>query len=187
MHINDAIEEYLLECQIRKLSKRTVQNYGVLLKLMSRYLQDKQAIETLEEIKPIHIKRFIHLQDEKGRKPQYINDLLKTFLVFFKYCEGEGYIETIPTQRIKNVKQPKTLIRSFNEQEISGMLAYYSGSDYQSIRNKTMLALMFDTGIRLNEMLTLLPNQIMKDRILIHGKGNKERYVPISPCSQSRL
>lgn len=187
MYLEDAIEEFLLDCQIRKLSKRTVQNYGVLLNLMSHYLHDKLSVITLEEVKPIHVKRFIQLQEERGRKPQYINDLLKAFRVFFKYCESEEYITEIPTARIRNVKQPKTLIRGFDEKEIADMLTYYNGPDYQSMRNKTMLALMFDTGIRLNEMLTLRPEQIMKDRILIHGKGNKERYVPISPYLAKQL
>ena len=61
------------------------------------------------------------------------------------------------------------------------MLNYFSGRKYTDIRNKTMLALFFDTGMRLNEVLTLKQEQIHNDYILVHGKGNKERLVPVSP------
>lgn len=135
----------------------------------------------LEDVRSIHIKRFLVEKAEAGRKPQYINDLLKAFKVFFKYCVQEEHIKADPCAKVHNVKQPKVKIRTFNEDEIRGMLNYFSGRKYTDIRNKTMLALFFDTGMRLNEVLTLKQEQIHDEYILVHGKGNKERLVPVSP------
>ena len=121
------------------------------------------------------------MMDSKNRKPQYINDLLKVFKTFFAYTVREGHIHINPTAGIKNVKQPKVKIITFSELEIRRMLNYYHGRDYLSTRNRTMIALFFDTGMRLNEVMTLCPEQIRDDHILVHGKGNKERMVPVSP------
>ena len=60
------------------------------------------------------------------------------------------------------------------------MLHYYQGRNFLNIRNRTMIALFFDTGMRLTEVMTLRPEQIREDSIIVHGKGNKERLVPVS-------
>lgn len=49
------------------------------------------------------------------------------------------------------------------------------------MRNRTIIALLFDTGMRINEVITLCSDQIRKDHILVHGKESKERVVPVSP------
>ena len=144
-------------------------------------MENVTGITNIEEVRSIHIKRFMVCKTEAGRKPQYINDLLKAFKVFFKYCVQEGHIQTDPCAKVQNVKQPKVKIRTFNEDEIRKMLNYYSGRKFTDIRNKTMLAMFFDTGMRLNEVLTLKQEQIHDEYILVHGKGNKERLVPVSP------
>jgi integrase/recombinase XerD len=118
---------------------------------------------------------------KKGRKPQYINDLLKAFKCFFKYLQEEEYTTTLLTEKIKNVKQPKVIIQTFSNEEVKRMIAYYSGNDFLGIRNRTIMCMLFDTGIRLNELLTLTDEQIHSDYLLIHGKGDKERVVPKSP------
>lgn len=79
------------------------------------------------------------------------------------------------------MKQPKVKIITFSEDEIRKLLNHFSGREFLSIRNRTMLALFFDTGMRLTEVITLRPEQIRDDTILVHGKGNKERFVPVSP------
>lgn len=112
-------------------------------------------------------------------EPQYINDLLKVIITFFRYAQKEEYILVNPSESIKNVKQPKII--TFSELEIRRMLGHYHGRDYLSVRNRTLLALFFDTGMRLNEVITLFADQTRDEYILVHGKGNKERWVPVSP------
>ena len=181
MLFRDAVTEFHFDCQVRKLSAKTIKLYDRQLEYLAAYIEKADGITMLEEVRSVHIKRFLVGKAEAGRKPQYINDLLKAFKVFFKYCVQEEHIKTDPCAKVHNVKQPKVKIRTFNEEEIRGMLNYFSGRKYTDIRNKTMLALFFDTGMRLNEVLTLKQEQIHNDYILVHGKGNKERLVPVSP------
>lgn len=181
MQIREVVTEFHFDCQVRKLSPKTIALYDRQLEYLAAYMENMTGITNIEEVRSIHIKKFLVGKTEAGRKPQYINDLLKAFKVFFKYCVQEGHIQTDPCAKVQNVKQPKVKIRTFNEDEIRKMLNYYSGRKFTDIRNKTMLAMFFDTGMRLNEVLTLKQEQIHDEYILVHGKGNKERLVPVSP------
>ena len=62
------------------------------------------SILNIKDVKPAHIKSFMAMMDDAGRKPQYINDLLKVFKTFFTYLEAEGYIKASPAKRIRNMK-----------------------------------------------------------------------------------
>ena len=180
MHLNDCIMEFGFDCKARKLSDKTISNYQKQLRYLLRYLEAEFQVNQVEEVRSFHIKQFLVSMDDKGRKARYINDLLKVFKTFFNYMKKEGYIEEHPTASIHNMKQPKVKIITFSEEEIRKMLNYYQGRNFLNIRNRTMIALFFDTGMRLTEVITLRPEQIREDSIIVHGKGNKERLVPVS-------
>jgi len=187
MEINVVIQEFGFDCKIRKLSPKTIENYQKQLTYLQRYLADEHNTTLIEAVRSIHIKQFLAMMDEKGRKPQYINDLLKVFKTFFNYCEKEGHIKTSPAAGIRNMKQPKVVIMTFSENEIRGLLNHFNGRDFISMRNKTIIALLFDTGMRLAEVINLRSEQIHDEYILVHGKGNKERLVPVSPILAKQL
>ena len=180
MQFSDAILEYSFDCKVRKLSVKTIDNYQKQLRYLQRYLEKEYGVKEVEEVKSYQIKEFLSMMDDKQRKPRYINDLLKVFRTFFNYLKKEGHIRERPTANVKNMKQPKVKILTFTPNEIRNMLNYFSGRDFLSIRNRTILAMMFDTGMRINEVITLCPDQIREDHILVHGKDNKERVVPVS-------
>ena len=187
MEINVVIQEFGFDCKIRKLSPKAIENYQKQLTYLQRYLANAHNTTLIEAVRSIHIKQFLAMMDEKGRKPQYINDLLKVFKTFFNYCEKEGHIKTSPAASIRNMKQPKVVIMTFSENEIRGLLNHFNGRDFNSMRNKTIIALLFDTGMRLAEVINLRSEQIHDEYILVHGKGNKERLVPVSPILAKQL
>ena len=165
MTITDAIQEFGFDCKIRKLSPKTISNYQKQLKYLQRYLNSEFKITEIEDIKSIHIKQFLELKDDQRCKARYINDLLKVFKTFFNYLKKEGYIKEQPTANLKSMKQPKVKILTFNTSEIRRLLNYYNGKSFLDIRNRTMIALFFDTGMRLSEVITMEQNQIHDDFI----------------------
>lgn len=181
MQFSDAILEYSFDCKVRKLSVKTIDNYQKQLRYLQRYLEKEYGVKEVEEVKSYQIKEFLSMMDDKQRKPRYINDLLKVFRTFFNYLKAEGHIKTKPTAQVRNMKQPKLKILTFTPNEIRSLLNCFSGRDYLSVRNRTIIALLFDTGMRINEVITLCADQIREDHILVHGKGSKERVVPVSP------
>ena len=68
----------------------------------------------------------------------------------------------------------------FNDNEIVNMVKYWKGSTYTATKNKLMISLLIDTGIRVGELCSLLIENVEDDYIKVHGKGNKWRIVPIS-------
>lgn len=178
MKMEELATEFILDCKVRNLAPRTVRNYEKQLAYFLRFLKETEDVETLEELKPIHIKKFIAMLQEKKNKPSYVNDLLKVVKVLCRYAYNEGYIDELPTKRVKNVKEPKVLIHTFSDDEIVRMIQYYDGQDYLDVRNRVMLMMLFDTGLRISEIINMKPEQIRQGYFNVFGKGRKERVVP---------
>lgn len=178
MFMKELKQEFIFDCKIRDLAPRTVRNYEKQLDYFVRFLDESQDVKNLEELKPIHIKQFVAMLQEKKNKPSYINDLLKAVKCMCGYAYREGYTTELISKRVKNVKEPKVLIHTFSDDEIVRMLKYFDGEDYLSIRNRLMLMMMFDTGLRISEIINLKPEQIRDGYFNIFGKGRKERVVP---------
>jgi integrase/recombinase XerD len=68
----------------------------------------------------------------------------------------------------------------FNDNEIVNMVKYWKGTTYTATKNKLMISLLIDTGIRVGELCSLLIENVEDDHIKVNGKGNKWRIVPIS-------
>ena len=181
MLLKDLLLEFEFNCQCRKLSAKTTSNYKKQIGYLLKFLEQEYQVTVLEAIQAAQIKKFLVVMSNKGRKPQYVNDLLKAFKCYFKYAYTERYTDTLITDKVKNLKMPKTVIKTFTNTHVKKMIEYYKGSDYLSIRNKAIMHVFFDTGMRLNEVMTLKDEQIKDDYILVHGKGDKERVVPKSP------
>lgn len=181
MLLSDIKNEFAFHCQCRKLSPKTIKNYTKQIDYLLRFLNDEKGICHIEDVEPRQIREFLLKMDRSGHTPNYVNDLLKAYKVFFRYAFEEGYTRSLLTEKIRNMKKPKIIIRTFSEQELKRMANYYQGYDYLTIRNKVVMLMLIDTGIRLSELINLTEEQIKFDYIIIRGKGNKERVVPKSP------
>ncbi|MGH4125310.1 MAG: tyrosine-type recombinase/integrase [Clostridium sp.] len=187
MLLNDVLKEFLFEIKIRNYSPRTQKGYKNNNALFHTWIDHEYQITELEEVTHLHIKQYVTYLLQKGRKPTYVNGILKNIRSFFEYCVGERYVNKNPCKQVKWVKEGKVIINTFTDKEVVDMLNYYKGSDYLSIRNKCIIAMLVDTGIRNNELCTLTINDIGETTIKILGKGNKERYVYISPMLKKYL
>ena len=181
MLLSELLQEFTFNCECRRLSAKTTENYRKQIQYLLDFLQDNYAVFNLGDVQAKYIQKFIVEKTQAGRKPSYVNDLLKAFKVCFKYAFEEGYTPELITEKIKNVKEPKVIIRTFSKAEIRRMLNCYTGLDFFDIRNRMILILFFETGIRYAELAGLTDAQIHDEYILIHGKGDKERIVPNTP------
>jgi integrase/recombinase XerD len=99
----------------------------------------------------------------------------------------EKYINKSPCEKVPWQKEGKVLIKTFNDDEIKRLLNYYDFSDYLNARNKTIIALLIDTGARNLEVCSIQKADVKEMHIIIKGKGNKERLVPVSPYLKKHL
>ncbi len=181
MLMKDLAREFEFDCSVRNLSERTVKNYIRQISYFVAFLKQEYGIEMLEDVKPLHIKEFLNRYQKKERAPAYVNDLLKAIKVLCRYAYNEKYTNTLLSEKIKNVKEPKVLIHTFSEKEVDKLIHYYKGFKYLDIRNRVMLMVLFDTGIRVGEIINMRLEQIHDNHFYIYGKGRKERVVPKNP------
>ena len=187
MLAKDCLEEFKVECDLRRLSSRTTKSYYNSTALFLNYLDKNLQIRDLESIRPPHIKKYIQYLLEKKLSPSYINGILKCLRAFFKYAYGEGYIPVNPTLKVNWQREGKVLINTFTDDEVRSLLDAFDMSTYLSARNKLILAIAFDTGARNTEICSIREEDIRDNVILIHGKGNKERHVPLTPYLKKLL
>ena len=180
MEINEYLKEYLLECKIRNYSAQTIKAKKINLSVLIRYLKSEFGIDTIEKIKKVHIQSYIIFEIDRGRKSSTVNTNLKTLKPFFDYALDENYIKVNPAKSIKFLKNEKAVFTVFNDDEVMKMIGYWKGASYTAIKNKLVISMLADTGIRIGELTSLLYDDVGDDYIKVHGKGNKWRIVPIS-------
>ena len=150
-------------------------------KLCLDFLEDEFGLKELQLIKPTHLKVYFQKLIHKGLKPSYINGVLKAMRAFFKYAVEEGYISDNPVLKVRWQREGKVLINTFTDEEVRRLIGAFDGKSYLSMRNKLILAVAFDTGARNSEICSIAASDIRDNVILLHGKGNKERHVPLTP------
>ena len=170
-----------MDCNLRRLSPRTIKGYYNNTALCLDYLENTLGVTELEEIRPPHLKVYFQCLIDKGLTPSYANGVLKSLRAFYKYAVDEGYLTVNPALRVRWQKEGKVLINTFTDEEVMKLLSAFDGKTYLSIRNKLILAVAFDTGARNSEMCAITCSDVRENVILIHGKGNKERHVPLTP------
>ena len=175
------LDEFKLDCQLRRLSDRTIKGYYNNTLNFLTYAEKHHEITEVDEIRTVHIKHYIQYLLNKKLAATYINGILKCLRAFFRFAIQEEYICTNPALKVKTQKEPKVLIKAFNDDEVRSLLSAFDYSTFLSARNKMVLAIAFDTGARNTEICDIKREDIRDNVILIHGKGNKERNVPISP------
>lgn len=189
MCLKELRDEFLYDCECRHLAKGSLRNYRASTRFLLEFLERKQITE-LENVRPRHLRDLMKEKQDAGNTPRYINDLLKVWRTWFNYLVEEGYLEERdnPAKKVKPLRQPRTIIDTFTAAEMKRMIQFYDGKDFLEVRNKTIIMLLFDTGMRCNEMILMEPEDIKPDYILVkHGKGSKERVVPKSPALSKQL
>lgn len=187
MLLEEALQEYVFDCQLRKLSERTIKSVKNNNKRLFCYLGNNYDLFELEKVKRIHIQAFVNHLSESGHKETYVNSLIKSYRGFFKYCETEEYIKESPVQKIKFQKEEISVITTFSQEEVLKMVNHYSGKRFLDLRNKLIIVMLLDSGIRNSELCDILVEDIHENAIKIHGKGKKIRYVPLTPTINKAL
>ena len=181
MYAKHCLQEFKLDCQLRRLSDRTIKGYYNNTLNFLIFIEKHHGITDLKEVRTVHIKQYIQYLLSKKLTATYTNGILKCLRAYFCFAIQEEYIVSNPTSKVRMQKEPKVLIQTFTDDEVRSMLSAFDYSTYLSARNKMILAIAFDTGARNTEICDIKRSDIRDNVILIHGKGNKERHVPISP------
>jgi integrase/recombinase XerC/integrase/recombinase XerD len=199
-NVGQAINQYLVEQEIRGNTQKTVEYYRMNLGYFSDFIgQDKEMDKiTLNDLQKYYLMlknrpKFQNHHYKPKSEKSITNITLQTYIralrAFLKWSFDEGYMPDNLTARFKLPKSTLKVIEILSDEEISILFKQVKQNTELSLRNTCMIALMVDCGLRRNEVINLtVPDiHLTNGFIKVSGKGQKERIVPIGLFTKKML
>ena len=172
----------------RGLSINSIKSYEYDLNLFKNYIESNHILETPINCKSDTLKYYLYnyLSNKKSRTQARGISALKSY---FNYLIFEGHIQKSPISDIESPKLEKKLPEVLTEREIIKLIESFDLNDNFGQRNRTIIEVLYGTGIRVSELINLkLSNIFFKENIIkILGKGNKERFVPLGNIASNEI
>ena len=177
---NKIIDEFLDALWAeRGLSQNTLAAYRRDLHSFAVWLS-KNNLDLLQ-VSSADIQGFIAFRGKNGVKASSLARLVSSMRRFYRYQLREGRIEEDPSALIDSPKLAKTLPDTLSESQIDALLEAPDTNDPIGLRDRAMLELLYATGLRVSELVSLEHSQmgLQQGVVRVLGKGNKERLVPM--------
>ena len=181
MDWNQAIKDYKSYLKIeRGLSLNSIVSYENDILSLKNYILDNKIKESPIECTPDTVNSFIYNSSKKN-SPRSQARKISGLKSFFKFLVFEGYLKSSPMSNIESPKLGRKLPDILNVEEISQMINSINIKEKFGQRNKTIIEILYGTGIRVSELIELkISNIFFKENLIrVLGKGDKERFVPI--------
>ena len=172
LHYHTYVTPWLQHLLAQGMSTQTLRTYaGRIQHLLQNYPHPKRS----------HLEAMLASLAAQGRTPGTIAAHINAHRSFFDYLADRDIITTNPAAKLHRPRLPLTPREPATAEQVNTLLTAPS-----STRHRLMLYLLADTGIRVNELATL-PIPHTTTNITVHGKGDKTRYLPLSPPSTAIL
>lgn len=171
----------------RGLSKNTLGAYRADLMTLGRGLAESN--KTINTAEKSDLLDFIAKRVESGAKPRSTARQLSSFRRFFRYIMREGLRDTDPTADIEMPRIGRSLPKTLSEDEVDSLLNAPNTDEPLGHRDRAMLEVLYATGLRVSELISLKQSQINFNQgvLRIIGKGDRERLIPLGEESQRWL
>lgn len=180
------IEDFLSYMQAQKGSlPRTIATYrDSLTNAADYFVREKGAEASWFTLVTDDFRAWEAEQMQRGYSPSYVKKNMAALRSLYKFLLREGRVKVDPVRLVKNPKQSKRLPTFVRETEMDRLFDYYDfGEGYLGTRDRTLLLLLYHTGIRASELLGLDVDDLDLDgcSLRVTGKGDKQRIVPFGP------
>ena len=162
----------------RRLSSHTITSYSTDLEQFSAFI----APTELSQVQALTIRKWLISLSDDSIQNRSINRKLATLRTFYKYLLRTGKIAENPMTSIRMVKTTKKIPQFVRESEMENLVDNRKiATNFSEARDELILFLLYGTGIRLAELISLQNNQVnlAAKTIRVIGKRNKERMIPI--------
>ena len=177
MSNSDLIDLFLDAAWVEQgLSQNTLTAYRSDLQIFAAGLK-----KSLLEVTPSDISLFLAQRYQQGITSRSSARILSSLRRFYGYCMRENRISIDPTVLIESPRIGKPLPESLSESDVEALLNAPETSNPLGFRDRTMLEMLYATGLRVSELVLLKFEQISfrQGVVRLFGKGNKERLVPV--------
>jgi len=172
----------------RGLSENTLNAYRADLQGLATWLEQHTQVALLAATRQ-DILDYLSHRVHQGSKARSTARLLSSIKRFYQHAVREQFIKSDPSDRIDAPKLGRALPKYLTEAEVEALLDAPDLNDPLGVRDRTMLELLYATGLRVSELVNLKIDQInlRQGVVRILGKGNKERLVPMGDEAVSWL
>ena len=178
MTIQQALSELQIEQQIRGNTPKTVQYYILSVGLYARFAGFDTPLQeiTLNSLRAY----YLHLL-ERNISSTTIQTYIRALRSFLTWCYQQEYIPVNLSEKFRLPKAQRKAIDVLTDSEVRRLLLCFNLRYLVHLRNYCMCSLMLDSGLRLHEVVTLTieHTHLPEGYIIVDGKGNKQRIVPL--------
>jgi integrase/recombinase XerC/integrase/recombinase XerD len=183
-----ALESFIIDQKLRGNSDKTIKGYQGFLGRFIAWLALK-GIANIEDVVLLVVQQYQLFIDSKpaersgGEKlsKRSVQTYMRHIKIFMKYCYTEEFISNPIHQKIRIPKAERPTIEILTDDEIDVIFSCFSSKSEIGIRNRAIISLLLDCGLRLSEVVGIKSKNINfeKGYVLVMGKGRKERIVPL--------
>ena len=198
--IKRAIDEFLLSCKVEGKSYGTIECYSDKLKGFLWYATNYGWPDDIEAITTNHLREFLaYLRETPHRfnskcpramKPinsTTIQKYYRALSALFNWSVNEGILETNSLIKIKVPRAEKKVVKSLSSTEVNQLILHF-GDSFEGIRNKAIILVLVDCGLRLGELLSIKLIDVNMDQQLIKADGKTgERVVRFGSTTMKAL
>ncbi len=186
--MNSEIQEFIKYLiKIKKTSENTVVSYERDLKKFNKYFME-QGILQVNQITVTGLNSYILYLEKQGLKPATISRGIASIKAFFHFLQKEGYINLDIAEELKAPKVEKKMPSVLTKEETVKLLDQAKGSSPKELRDSAMLELLYATGIRVSELISLKMEDVNLQMEYITCKDvNKERIVPFGAVARESM
>lgn len=181
-------QHFLIFCKVEGFTPKTIKNYRSFIKPFIDHCRNELGIEDTSALLPIHIRSYL-LTFKDRVKPYTFHDYFRAIKRFFNWLVDEGVLSVSPMANMKPPRIPKTIIQPFQTDHIRSLLALCEKNTFLGVRNRAIILVFLETGLRLKELANMQIEDIDFERgiIKVMGKGARERVVAIQLRTQKAL
>lgn len=181
-----AVQMFLTDARSRDLTEDTLDYYTRKLRPFTNSLA-VQGVKRIQDVETEHVQQYIIGLRDGGMSPANLNSHGRALKAFLRWAADNELIDVMVARRFRLPKGNPTIVREvFSPDELTALLEA-AGRTPTPERDTALLLLMIDTGIRAGEVGRIRDSDVEFDRVLIHGKGRRQRAVPISNTTRKAI
>ena len=174
----------------KKCSPHTLKAYQANLEAFEVFITEQGSLEAIEEVSYGEIRAWIVSLIQSGNTPRTVNRKLSALRSYYKFLLRIGSIPVSPLKEHKALKTDTKVALPFSQEEIQRLLAAdFFPEEYTGVLQRTVIQLLYYTGIRRSELIELKVQDVdlSEGLMKVLGKRNKERLLPLLPEIKTQL
>ncbi len=183
------IDSFLTMISVEKgLARNTVEAYSRDLAQLAEFLA-AQGIRDWAAVQPAHLRSFVSSLRARQLGVRSIAREIVTVRRFYRFLQAEGVVETAPLPSFHLSATTRRLPKALKGNDVSRLLGQPKSTDPLGLRDQAMLELLYATGVRVSELVTLETQHLnfQGDFLIVKGKGSKVRAVPFGKWARKKL